>query len=41
LGAPGVVLTFTGERLIVEADGSAKWGADDWQGPQPYKWGVE
>lgn len=30
---------ITGERLIVGADGRARWGRDDWEGPKPFRWG--
>jgi hypothetical protein len=36
--SPGVFHCITGERLIVDADGRARWGRDDWQGPKPYRW---
>jgi hypothetical protein len=31
---------ITGERLIVDADGRAQWGVDDWQGLKPFHWGL-
>jgi len=36
--SPGVFYCITGERLIVGADGRARWGRDDWQGLKPYRW---
>jgi hypothetical protein len=38
--SPGVFHCVTGERLIVPADGRARWGADDWQGLKPFRWGI-
>jgi hypothetical protein len=31
---------ITSERLIVDADGRAQWGVDDWQGLKPFRWGL-
>ena len=36
--AEGVFHCITGERLIVGADGRARWGRDDWQGAGAYRW---
>ena len=36
--SPGVFLTTTAERLIIDQDGRAKWGRDDWPGLNPYRW---
>jgi hypothetical protein len=36
--SPGVFYCVTGERLIVDADGRARWGVDDWKGLKPYRW---
>jgi hypothetical protein len=33
----GVLHCISGERLIIGADGRARWGVDDWQGPKPYQ----
>ena len=38
--SPGVLRCITGERLIVDADGRARWGCDDWQGLKPYWCGL-
>jgi hypothetical protein len=38
---PGVFHCITGERLILEADGRARWGRNDWQGLKPYRWGID
>jgi hypothetical protein len=38
--SPGVFHCVTGERLIVDADGRARWGADDGQGLKPFRWGI-
>jgi hypothetical protein len=39
--SPGVFHCVTGERLIVDADGRARWGRDDWQGLKPYRFGLD
>jgi hypothetical protein len=36
----GVFHCVTGERLIVDADGRARWGVDDWEGLKPFRWGL-
>jgi hypothetical protein len=37
-GMCGVFYVETGERLIVDADGRARWRLGTWE-PKPYAWG--
>lgn len=36
----GVFHCITGERLLVDSTGRARWGRDDWQGLKPFRWGL-
>ena len=36
----GVFHCITGERLLVDSNGKARWGLDDWVGLKPFRWGL-